>query len=189
MSLQAVTNQNTETQPVQTIQSITDRIGSFGKDIKLNLQSVVTAEGSLGLTPEQRAGIALASAYAVGHEGLIDALKSEFNPSAELIEAAKASATIMAMNNVYYRFIHLADDKELTGLPAKLRMNVMAKPSVPRVDFELMSLAVSAISGCGMCINAHINEVKKVSVSLEAIQSAVRIASVINATKTALNLS
>lgn len=186
MSLQVVPNQN---QTSHTIQSIGDRIGNFGKDIKLNLQSIVTPEGSQGLTPEQRAGIALASAFAIDQNDIVDALKSEFNPSAELVEAAKAAATIMAMNNVYYRFIHLSDDKEFTGMPAKLRMNIMGKPGVSRVDFELMSLAVSAISGCGMCINAHINEVKKVSVSSEAIQSAVRIASVINATKTALQLS
>ena len=76
----------------------------------------------------------------------------------EVDAAAKGAASIMAMNNVYYRSMHLIEDKEISKLPAKLRMNIIGKPGIPKVDFELMSLAVSAISGCGMCINAHIQE-------------------------------
>ena len=59
----------------------------------------------------------------------------------------------MAMNNVYYRFTHLARAR-LQDVPAKLRMNVIARPGVDKVDFELWSLAVSAINGCGMCVDA-----------------------------------
>ena len=60
----------------------------------------------------------------------------------------------MAMNNIYYRFVHLVHAADYKTLPAKLRMNVMAKPGVDKVDFELWSLAVSAINGCGMCLEA-----------------------------------
>ena len=73
-------------------------------------------------------------------------------------------------------------------MPARLRMNVIGKPPVAKVDFELMSLAVSALSGCGMCINSHINEVKKAGITNEGIQSAVRLASVLNAVRTALSI-
>lgn len=171
------------------LQTLSEKIGDFGKDIRLNLQSVSTAEGAPGLTAEQRVGIALATAYALGHQGLIDAVINEYSPSATVIEASKSAATIMAMNNIYYRFLHLTDDKEFSTMPAKLRMNIIGKPPVAKVDFELMSLAVSAISGCGKCINAHIHEVKKAGISNEGIQSAVRIASVMNAAKTALSIS
>lgn len=168
------------------IQTLSEKIGDFGKDIRLNLQSVSTAEGAPGLTAEQRVGITLSTAYALGHQELIDAVINEYSPSATVIEASKSAATIMAMNNIYYRFLHLADDQEFSTMPAKLRMNIIGKPPVAKVDFELMSLAVSAISGCGKCINAHIHEVKKAGISNEGIQSAIRIASVMNATKTAL---
>ncbi len=168
------------------IQDLSEKIGDFGKDIRLNLQSVSTAEGAAGLNAEQRVGIALSTAYALGHQELIDAVINEYSPSATVIEASKAAATIMAMNNIYYRFLHLSEDQEFSTMPAKLRMNIIGKPPVAKVDFELMSLAVSAISGCGKCINAHIHEVKKAGISNEGIQSAVRIASVMNAAKTAL---
>lgn len=68
-------------------------------------------------------------------------------------------------------------------------MNVMANPGVPKVDFELASLAVSAIEGCGMCIDSHVREVEKHGVSKQGIQSAIRIAAVVNATQQAVVIS
>lgn len=170
------------------IQNLSEKIGDFAKDIRLNLQSVSMAEGTPGLTAEQRVGVALSCAYSLGNKELIDAVIEEYTPSATIIEASKSVAAIMAMNNVYYRFLHLSDHKEFSTMPAKLRMNVIGKPPVAKVDFELMSLAVSAIAGCGACVNSHVKEVKKGGISDEGIQSAIRIASVLNATKTALTI-
>ena len=65
------------------------------------------------------------------------------------VESAKAAATIMAMNNVYYRAVHLAENVDLSSMPARLRMNVIGKPGIPKIDFELACLAVSAMTGCG----------------------------------------
>ncbi|HLE01812.1 MAG TPA: carboxymuconolactone decarboxylase family protein, partial [Bdellovibrionota bacterium] len=101
--------------------------------------------------------------------------------SPEYVEAAKAASTIMAMNNVYYRFTHLVEDREFANMPARLRMNIMSSPGIPKVDFELMCLAISAISGCGACMNSHVDQARKGGLSTEGIQSAVRIASVLNA--------
>jgi len=60
-------------------------------------------------------------------------------------------------------------------------MNVIANPGVDKADFELWSLAVSAINGCGMCIDAHEHELRQAGLTTEQIQAAVRIASVVNA--------
>jgi len=90
------------------------------------------------------------------------------------------------MNNVYYRFIHLAADDEVKKMPANLRMQVIANPGVPKLDFEIMSLAVSAINGCGMCMESHMHEVVKGGLSKQGGQSAIRIAAVINATAQAI---
>jgi alkyl hydroperoxide reductase subunit D len=87
----------------------------------------------------------------------------------------------MGMNNVYYRATHLLTNKEYATLPARLRMNVLANPGVEKVDFELWSTAVSAINGCGMCLDAHEAELKKHGVSAQQIQGALRIAAVVNA--------
>lgn len=171
-----------------SVQNLRSELQDYAKDIKLNLGSVLEEEGAPDLTLTQIHGIALASAYATKHTKVIEAIAAE---TAETlsdadIHAAKAAATVMGMNNVYYRFVHLVSDKEFAGMPAKLRMNVIGNPGVDKVDFELYSLAVSAINGCGMCIDAHVNEVAKAGVSKTGIQSAIRIAAVVNATAQAL---
>lgn len=173
---------------LMSISSLTQKIPGYGRDIRLNVESVLSPEGAPGLTEAQLVTIALSSAYAVQHADVIAAVEGHFAEqiTPELKEASKGAATIMAMNNIYYRFLHLADDKEFGKLPARLRMSIIGKPGIPKADFELACLAISAISGCGMCINAHVHEVRKAEISNEAIQSAVRIASVLNAAKQAI---
>ena len=87
----------------------------------------------------------------------------------------------MAMNNIYYRFMHLGTSADYKTLPARLRMNVIGKPGVDKVDFELWSLAVSAINGCGVCIDSHEKILREAGLSAEQIQAAVRIAATVHA--------
>ncbi|MFN5609676.1 MAG: carboxymuconolactone decarboxylase family protein [Holosporales bacterium] len=171
-----------------SIEALRDTLGDHAKDIRLNLGNVLTADGAPGLTASQVLGIALASAYATRNNAVIAAIAGEADATLAEAEknAAKAAATIMAMNNIYYRFIHLVHDDEIKALPAKLRMNVIGNPGIPKVDFELYALAVSAINGCGMCMETHAHELGKNSISKQGIQSAVRIAAVINAAAQAL---
>jgi alkyl hydroperoxide reductase subunit D len=86
-----------------------------------------------------------------------------------------------------YRFTHLVENDEYRKLPARLRMNVIGNPGVPKVDFELYSLAVSAINGCGACVVAHEKVVRGAGISAEGVQSAVRIAAVIHGIAAALD--
>ncbi len=174
-----------------TIDQLKDAIPDYAKDVRLNLASVLTPEGAPDLTQNQIYGIALASAYAAKDKNIIDALlaESEGKISAEEIQAAKAAASIMAMNNIYYRFLHLVSDKEYGKLPAKLRMNVIGAPGIAKVDFELYSTAVSALNGCGMCMDAHARELEKHGVSKVAVQSSVRIAAVINSVAQSLHIA
>lgn len=166
-----------------TLEALKDSLGDFAKDIKLNVGSVLTVEGAPDLNQNQIYGVALASAYSTRDEAVIEAIKAESSGTLSEAEqnAAKASAAIMAMNNVYYRFAHLVSDKEYGKLPAKLRMNVIGNPGIAKLDFELYSLAISAINGCGMCMDAHVAEVTKAGISKLGVQSAIRIAAVVNA--------
>ncbi len=107
--------------------------------------------------------------------------------SAQALEAAKAAAALMGMNNVFYRFQHLPSNEKYSTMPARLRMNVMRTHGVDRLDFELGSLAVSAINGCGKCIDAHEKVVREKGASEEAILAVVRIASVIHGVGVALD--
>ena len=174
-----------------SLDSLINEIQDFGRDTRLNIEGVLTPEGVPGLSPAQLWSTALACSYALLNEKLSKALieKAGTELPSEYKDAAKSAASIMAMNNVYYRFLHLADDKEFSKIPARLRMNVIGRPGIAKVDFELMCLAVSALSGCGACINAHIQETRKGGISNEGIQSSIRIASVLNAVKTSLHLS
>ncbi len=165
---------------MQTIKSL---IPDYAKDLRLNLDSVLTEGGALGLTTKQIAIVALSSAIAARHEPLTQAI-AQFAAQAldeAAFNGAKAAAAIMGMNNIYYRFTHLVSDQEYGKMPAKLRMNMMANPGIEKIDFELASIAVSAINGCGMCMDSHEQTLRKHNVSAQAIQSAVRIASVIAA--------
>ena len=107
--------------------------------------------------------------------------------SPEALGAAKAAAAIMAMNNIYYRFTHLASAPDYKTLPARLRMNVIGKPGVDKMDFELWCLAVSAIIGCGVCVDSHEKVLRDCGMSAEQIQAAVRIAAVVHAVAATLD--
>jgi alkyl hydroperoxide reductase subunit D len=85
------------------------------------------------------------------------------------------------MNNIYYRFVHLVSDKEYGKIPANLRMTIIGNSGVDKQDFELWALAVSAINGCGMCLDSHEQILVKHGMTRAVIQNAVRIASTIHA--------
>jgi alkyl hydroperoxide reductase subunit D len=163
-----------------SIDAIKAALPEYAKDLKLNLGSVLSQPG---MTAQQLWGTAVASAIAARNPELRDAILGEaaaqLTPAA--FDAAKAAAAIMAMNNIYYRFVHLVPVADYRTMPARLRMNVMAKPGVEALDFELWSLAVSAINGCGKCLEAHEEEIVKKGGSRELVQNAVRIAAVIHA--------
>ncbi len=171
------------------IEQLKNNLPEYAKDIKLNLSSVLSEAGSPNLTLKQIMLIAIACSHAIKNREVIAAITEEALQHLSLaeIDAAKAAAVIMAMNNVYYRFTHLVNDKDYATMPARLRMNIMANPGIDKMDFELASLAVSALNGCGMCMESHANALVKHEISKQAIQSAVRIAAVLNAASTALN--
>ncbi|MDJ0386704.1 carboxymuconolactone decarboxylase family protein [Roseomonas sp. E05] len=162
-----------------SLEALRARLPDYARDLKLNLGSLATEPV---LNQQQLAGTFIASAIASRNAEVTKALVAEFGPklSPEALTAAKAAAAIMGMNNVYYRFTHLVGG-DYGNMPAKLRMNVMAKPGVEKADFELWSLAVSAINGCGMCMESHEKVVKHGGLTSEQVQTAVRIASVVHA--------
>jgi alkyl hydroperoxide reductase subunit D len=168
-----------------SIESLKARLPEYAKDLKLNLGSLATEPS---LTVQQRAGTFVVSALASRNAEVTAALVAEFGPhlSAEALTAAKAAAAIMGMNNIYYRFTHMVPG-DYGKLPARLRMNVMARPGVDKLDFELWSLAVSAVNGCGMCMESHEKVVRHGGLTAEQVQSAVRIAAVVHAVAATLD--
>lgn len=167
-----------------SLEFLRDALPDHARDQRLNL-STLAAEPSL--SDQQRAGTFVACALASRHAGTIRAVLAEFGPKLPpgALAAAKAAASVMAMNNVYYRFVHQVGG-DFRTMPARLRMNVIARPGVDKLDFELWCLAVSAINGCGMCMESHAHALREGGMTAEQVQAAVRIASVVNATAATL---
>lgn len=163
-----------------SIDALRDQIPDYAKDIRLNLGTLAS---ETALSDQQKWGAFLASALASGNANVIKAFAAEAEGklSPEAVTAAKAAAAIMGMNNIYYRATHLMSEKTYGTLPAKLRMNVIGNPGVDKVDFELWSLAVSAVNGCGMCLDAHEKVVRKGGLTTEQVQAALRIAASVHA--------
>jgi len=163
-----------------SIEALKNALPDYAKDLKLNLGSVAA---DAALTDQQRWGALVATAIASRNGDVVRAVEAEAQAklAPEALTAAKTAAAIMAMNNIYYRFVHLAGSEDYRTMPARLRMNALAKPGVEKADFELWSLAVSAVNGCGMCIESHEKVLREHGVAREAVQAAVRIAAVVHA--------
>ncbi|NWG71943.1 MAG: carboxymuconolactone decarboxylase family protein [Parvularculaceae bacterium] len=169
-----------------SLDALRESLPDYAKDIRLNL-GTLAAESVL--SDQQKHGTFLASALASRNAGVIRAVDAWAGAalSPEARNAAKAAAAIMAMNNVYYRATHLMAAKDYATMPAKLRMNVIGAPGVDKLDFELWALAVSAINGCGMCLDAHEKVVRKGGLSAEQVQAALRIAAAVHAAAAVLD--
>jgi alkyl hydroperoxide reductase subunit D len=165
-----------------SLEVVRSELADAHKDTRLNLQAVL--EGG-SLTPEQRWGVAVGSAYAARNERLKEAMINEAKKAlanAEpVIEDARAAASLMGMNNVYYRFRHMIGKESYSTKRPGLRMNRMAQVLTNKVDFELVCLAISAINGCEMCVQSHEKVVLEGGLSDDQIHDAVRIAAVIHA--------
>ncbi len=166
-----------------SLEVVRGELGDPHKDTRLNLQSVL--EGG-SLTPEQRWGVAVACAFAARNERLKEALlheaKQALTDKAEpVIEDARAAASLMAMNNVYYRFRTMVEKESYSTKRPGLRMNRLVQVRTSKVDFELICLAVSAINGCATCVKSHEHVVINGGLSEDHVHDAVRIAAVVHA--------
>ena len=166
-----------------SLKAFAETLPDYAKDLRLNMSSLLNDQQ---LGDQRKYGLLLACAHGSGYKPIVDAAEAEIagKLSPEAANAARAAAAIMAMNNVYYRFVHLASNPEYGQMPAKLRMNVIGQPGIDKADFELFSLAVSAQNGCGMCIDSHEKVLKGHGVSAEIVQAAVRVAAVVKAVAT-----
>ena len=166
-----------------SLKDFADSLPDYAKDLRLNLSSILNDQQ---LGDERKNALLLACAHGSGYKPLVDAAETDVGSSLDekMANAARGAAAMMAMNNVYYRFVHLVANPEYGTMPAKLRMNFIGSHGISKEDFELFSLAVSAMNGCGMCIDSHERVLQQHKVKSETIQTAVRIASVVKAVAT-----
>jgi alkyl hydroperoxide reductase subunit D len=168
---------------MNTLERIREALPGYARDLQLNLGTVLTPAGAPGLSERQIWAVALAAASASRNAEFtrrLQALAAQHLDAAH-VNAAHAAAAIMAMNNIYYRFLHLVEDEEYSKLPARLRMGIIGSHGIAKADFELLSLAVSAINGCGTCVASHERQLRQHGLEREAVQSAIRIAATVHA--------
>jgi len=169
------------------IDSLLSSIPEHAKDIKINLKNVLDSERSK-LSAKQIGIVSLSCAVATKNKEIISAIeiKAKEVLDEKELNASKGAAVIMGMNNIYYRFVHLSSNKAYGSMSPALRMQIIATHGIDKVDFELASLAVSAINGCGACIDSHEANLKKEGITEDKIQEAIKIAAVINAVSFAI---
>lgn len=169
------------------LDELIDRLPSSAKDLKLNYSSLV--RNNTELTQQQLWGTVLVSALATRCASLTTAVlaAAQTQLSAPALEAARTAAATMGMNNIFYRFQHLSSNPKYGAMGARLRMNGLRGHGIEEVDFELWSLAVSAINGCGKCVDAHERVVREKGATEELVMAVVRVAAVVHGIGAALD--
>src|SRR5512139_1203732 len=163
---------------MSNLDQVKERLPDYARDQRINL-GVLTS--STALSAAQAWTIALACAVTTKNKELVAAIEGDAALDPVAINAAKGAATVMAMNNVYYRFNHfMGAAAEYDKMPARLRMQIIGNPGIDKLDFELACLAASAIGGCESCVRSHEKAVREKGGTKEMVQDAVRIAAVVN---------
>jgi len=165
-----------------TMEELIGGLPAYAKDLRLNYSSLVKQNNEL--TPQQLWGTVVAAAIATRSVDLTAAAIREAQAaglSDQALDAVKAAAAIMGMNNIYYRFQHLTKNEKYATLPSRLRMNVLRGHGVEAVDFELWCLVVSAVNACDKCVDSHERVLREKGATEELINAAVRVTSVIHA--------
>ena len=169
------------------LESLVESLPGFAKDLRLNYSSLIRNNSEL--STQRLWGTVVACAIATRSSALTAAAlttaASQVSP--EALEAAKTAAAIMGMNNIFYRFHHLSSNTKYATMPARLRMNGLRGHGVEEVDFELWCLAVSAVNGCGKCVDSHEKVVCEKGATEDVVAAVVRVAAVVHALGVALD--
>ena len=152
------------------------------RDLKLNLKGTLKSEH---LSQKEISLLALALSVNAEKDLLTDSFSQKsFQAGANQEEIGEviSCASLMAANNVFYRFRHFMQEEKYNNLPARFRMNIMMNPVNGKEFFELISLAISAVNGCEMCVRSHEASLRQLGTSQERIFDVVRLASVFEST-------
>ncbi|HZZ90274.1 MAG TPA: carboxymuconolactone decarboxylase family protein [Caulobacteraceae bacterium] len=162
------------------LEALSQTLPPYARDVGANLVAIAAEQV---LTEPQKWGCFVAAAHAVATPAVVQAVGAAAAAAGQTAAqaAAKGAAAIMAQNNIYFRALSLLKNPEYRALRSRLRMSITLNPGVPKDDFDLWCVAVSAIHGCPDCLDAHEGALRSRGVSAEAVQAALRIAAVVHA--------
>ncbi|GAB4022735.1 carboxymuconolactone decarboxylase family protein [Spirosoma koreense] len=157
------------------------------RDLKINVGNVLNS--SQTLSKKEALLLALAVAVNEKYQPLIDSLtaaaKQESTSEVEISETI-ACTSLLSTNNVFYRFRHFVGKDYYQQTQPGIRMSIMMNPALGKEFFELMSLVVSAVNGCELCVRSHEESVLKHGASEARVFDAIRLGSVIKGLITVL---
>ena len=167
------------------VDQVKEALPDYAKDTKLNLDAVIKRSS---ISEDLASACALAAAFATGNGKLVSFIQSNIVDEKER-DAALAAASIMAMTNTWYPYVEMADDENLKGLPAQIRMNAIASHGgTTKANFEAFSLAASIVGKCHFCVKAHYETLKmEQGYTVEQLRDIGRIAAVMNSVAKVLN--
>jgi lipoyl-dependent peroxiredoxin subunit D len=169
----------------QLVEQLKTAIPDYAKDTKLNLDAVLKRST---LDQEEAILCALSAAFATGNGKLVSWMQTMIAAEGVDYNPALTAAAIMAQNNIWYPYVEMADDENLKGLPAQLRMNAIASHGgTTKARFESYSLAASIVGKCHFCVKAHYDTLKKEGYTVEQLRDIGRIAAVITSVAKVLN--
>ena len=164
---------------MEFLSAIKALVPDYAKDIRLNLDGTIARSSLEG---NDAVGVALAAAFAAKSRVLIDILCKSGALTPEEQHAALTASALMGMNNVWYPYVEMADDADLKGQPAQLRMNAYAtNGGVDKRRFEMYALSASIVGKCHFCVKSHFETLLQEGMSSTQLRDVGRIAAVINA--------
>ncbi len=148
------------------------------KDLKVNVGNVLKYQN---LTKKEILFLALGTAINEKKPELVAGLEelaqNEGATEGEIAEVV-ACVSLMNANNVFYRFRHFVKKEYYETTPAGIKMSIMMNPVLGKEFFELLSLTISALNGCELCVASHEQSVLSHGGTQARIYDAVRIGAV-----------
>ncbi|MCK7554578.1 carboxymuconolactone decarboxylase family protein [Chitinophaga sedimenti] len=186
----ATTNQDTAHQLLQVVgmagsgmPAQLDKLAAtdarYLKDLKINVTNALDAQ-TLTKKEAYLIGLSVAMNEKLGTlQAAFEKLAAEAGATDKEVAEAISCTSLMNANNVYYRFRHFVNKEFYTSAPAGIRMSIMANPVLGKEFFELLSLVVSALNGCEMCVTSHEEALLKHGTAQQRVADAVRLGAVI----------
>ena len=161
------------------VQLLADKDHRYLRDLRINLNNALSYAN---LTKKESYLLALAVAINEKHENLkltFSQLAAGEGATSEEITELFALVSLMNVNNIFYRFRHFTNKDYYNQTPAGIKMSIMMNPVLGKEFFELASLAISAVNGCEMCVNAHEQSVMQHGATEARIYDAIRLTAVV----------
>ncbi len=164
------------------------RVPAFLQDFYMNFKKFAYADGALDAASKATIALAVSSINRCGPwcDFFIDRCRGLGLAEAHIADTLAVAATCQ-MYNVFFKFRGLSGSEVFAGMGVGLRAHTFANTSLGEKLTELVNIAVSDINGCQPCTAGHVQRVRELGVSDEAILETVQCAATMSAGAAFLN--